>query len=51
VQAPQLGWPLPTASFEIPEIAAIIAATRARPAGQHILRMYAEERPPVRASH
>ena len=48
VRPPQLGWPVPSAGFEIPEIAAVVTATRARPAGQHMLRMYAEERPPAR---
>jgi glutathione S-transferase len=50
VRPPEFGWKIPTAAFEIPENVAVCEAVRARPVGQHMLRMYAEERPPVRAS-
>jgi len=51
VQPVHAGFDRPTRSASIPGVAAAVAAARATPAGQHILRMYAEQRPPVRASH
>lgn len=51
VRPPQYGWPIPAAAFAVPENVAVCEAVRARPVGQHMLRMYAEERPPVRATH
>lgn len=51
VQAPQIGWPIPMRGLEIPALAGHVAAARARPAGQHALRMYSEQRPPARELH
>ncbi len=51
IQPSQAGFDRPTRAAAIPGVAAAVAAARATPAGQHILRMYAEQRPPVRALH
>ena len=48
VQPKERGFPVPEAGSRIPAIAAVIAATKERPAGRFIARMYAEERPPTR---
>jgi glutathione S-transferase len=45
---PQYGFAIPETAGSVPAIAELVAATRARPAGQFIMRMFAEERPPVR---
>lgn len=48
VLPPGYGFPIPTTAGQIPTLTGIMDATRERPAGQFILRMYAEERPAVR---
>lgn len=42
------GFPVPERGRQIPAIAAMSAALRARPAGEFVARMFAEERPPAR---
>ena len=51
IQPAQAGFELPSRSTVIAGVADAVAAARATRAGQHVLRMYAEERPPVRALH
>lgn len=42
------GFQLPARCGEVPAVAALMAMARASRAGQHVLRCYAEERPPTR---
>ena len=49
IQPPQAGFRFPARSRELPGVAAAIATARASVAGQYVLRLYAQERPPVRA--
>lgn len=49
IAPPNYGWPLLAEAERPPEISAYTEALRATPAGQLILRLYAQERPPVRA--
>ena len=51
IQPAQAGFELPSRSTAVAGVAGAVAAARASLAGQHILRMYAQERPPVRALH
>ncbi|MBL9104475.1 MAG: glutathione S-transferase [Myxococcales bacterium] len=46
VLPPAYGFPIPTTAGQLPTLTDFIEATRARPAGRFIARMYAEERPP-----
>lgn len=48
VLPPQYGFPIPERAGQVEALAAMRDAIRERPAGQFILRMYAEERPQVR---
>lgn len=48
VQPPKYGRPAPPSAATIPAIAEKIAATRGRPAGAFVMRLYAEDRPPLR---
>lgn len=48
VQPAEYGRPAPLSAGAIPAISEMIGATRARPAGQFLQRVYAEQRPPVR---
>lgn len=45
VLPPQYGHPVPTSAGQVPSLTEVLAAVRARPAGQFISRMFAEERP------
>ena len=49
IQPSQAGFELPRRCSELPGLAVAVAAARATLAGQHVLRVYMEERPPVRA--
>jgi len=49
LQPPQIGFPIPARATELPGLAEATAAARATRAGEHVLRMYAEQRPPVRS--
>lgn len=48
VRPKEHGYPVPERGQQIPEIAAMAAAVRARPVGEFVARMYAEQRPPAR---
>ncbi len=48
VQPPEYGRPAPQSAGAIPAIAEVIAAVRQRPAGALVLRLFAEQRPPLR---
>lgn len=48
LQPPEYGRPAPPSAAEIPAIHDMIVATRGRPAGQFVMRMYGELRPALR---